>query len=78
MRRLINKLKEIKTEAIEEIRTKILRYPNRTKFCAAVISNDINTDGFRLSFINIFKFKKINNKNIIQKILIRNQRIKQV
>ena len=42
------------------IREKILRNPKRKKFCAAVISNVISTDGFRIHFINeLNKYKLI-------------------
>ena len=38
----------------------MLNSPMRTKFCAAVISNNISTDGFRLKFINeLNKYKTI-------------------
>ena len=41
-------------------RNKALNSPKRRKFCAALISNNISTDGFRLKFINeLNKYKKI-------------------
>ena len=45
---------------ISHIRKKILNNPIRNKFCAALISNSITTDGFRLKFIEeLNKYKKI-------------------
>jgi hypothetical protein len=56
----LNRISRIKNEAIEEIRTRILSNPNRTKFCAALISNGITTDGFRLTFIKeLSKYKNV-------------------
>ena len=56
----INRINTIKNEEIELIRNKILKFPNRTKFCAAVISNAHFTDGFRLNFIKeLNKYKKV-------------------
>ncbi len=41
-------------------RNKSLNSPKRMKFCAALISNNITTDGFRLKFIKeLNKYKKI-------------------
>ena len=41
-------------------RNKALNSPKRLKFCAALISNNISTDGFRLEFINeLSKYKKV-------------------
>ena len=48
----INSISQIKNESIELIRKKIFENNIRTKFCAAVISNNLTTDGFRLNFIN--------------------------
>ena len=47
-------------EAIESIRKEILSKKIRTKFCAAVISNDNSTDSFRLTFI-----KELNKYKIV-------------
>ena len=47
-------------KAISQLRKKSLENPNRTKFCAAVISNNITTNGFREKFINeLNKYKTI-------------------
>ena len=47
-------------KAISKLRKKSLENPNRTKFCAAVISNNITTNGFREKFINeLNKYKTI-------------------
>ena len=51
------KLKHIKPHDIEKIRNRVLKYENRTKFCAAVISNP---SGLRLKFI-----KKLNKRKKI-------------
>ena len=41
-------------------RNKALNSPKRLKFCAALISNNISTDEFRLEFINeLSKYKKV-------------------
>jgi hypothetical protein len=41
-------------------RKEVYRKGNRKKFCAAVISNSIITDGFRIKFINeLNKYKKV-------------------
>ena len=41
-------------------RNKTLNSPKRMKFCAALISNNISTDGFRLKFIKeLNKYKKV-------------------
>ena len=46
--------------SIKKSREKVLNSPIRTKFCAAIISNNISTDGFRFKFINeLNKYKKI-------------------
>ena len=43
-----------------KIRQAILKNHIRTKFCAAVISNNLTTNGFRLNFINeLNKYKKV-------------------
>jgi hypothetical protein len=45
---------------IKQIRKSILKQPIRTKFCAAVISNNISSDLFRLNFIKqLNKYKKV-------------------
>ena len=45
---------------IKKIREKLIKQPIRKKFCAAVISNSNNSDGFRLRFINeLGKYKKV-------------------
>ena len=45
---------------INQIRQKVLNNPIRRKFCAAVISNSIISDGFRMQFIEeLNKYKKI-------------------
>ena len=45
---------------LKKIRDKIIKNPIRTKFCAAVISNNFSTDGFRLNFIKeLNKYKRI-------------------
>ena len=47
-------------KAISKLRKKSLENSNRTKFCAAVISNNITTNGFREKFINeLNKYKTI-------------------
>ena len=56
----INNLNLLKNEAIEIIRNNTLKNNIRTKFCAAVISNSVITDGFRLNFIN-----ELNNYKIV-------------
>ena len=49
-----------KKNEIEVIRKKVLKNPLRKKFCAALISNNITTDNFRLDFINeLNKYKEI-------------------
>ena len=41
-------------------RKKVLKNTKRLKFCAAMISNNLTTDGFRLKFIDeLNKYKKI-------------------
>ena len=55
----INSISPIKNEEIELIRKRILENNIRTKFCAAVISNNQTTDGFRLNFINELNKYKI-------------------
>jgi hypothetical protein len=45
---------------IEKLREKSLQSPIRKKFCAAVISNNILTDGFRTKFIDeLNKYKQV-------------------
>ena len=45
---------------LKKIRDKVINNPIRQKFCAAVISNNISTDGFRLNFIKeLNKYKTI-------------------
>ena len=47
-------------KSIKYWRKKILNNPMRTKFCCAIISNNISTDGFRLKFIDeLSKYKKV-------------------
>jgi len=47
-------------KSIKYWRKKILKNPKRTKFCCAIISNNISTDGFRLKFIDeLDKYKKV-------------------
>jgi len=47
-------------KSIKYWRKKILKNPMRTKFCCAIISNNISTDGFRLKFIDeLKKYKKV-------------------
>ena len=47
-------------KAIKKLREKALNGSMRTKFCAALISNNISSDGFRLKFINeLNKYKKV-------------------
>ena len=47
-------------KAMKKLREKALNSPMRIKFCAAVISNNICSDGFRLKFIDeLNKYKKI-------------------
>jgi len=47
-------------KSIKYWRKKILKNPMRTKFCCAIISNNISTDGFRLKFIDRLKeYKKV-------------------
>ena len=42
------------------LRNKAINNTKRVKFCAAIISNNISTDGFRAKFINeLSKYKKI-------------------
>jgi hypothetical protein len=48
---------------IEKLREKSLQSPIRKKFCAAVISNNILTDGFRTKFIDLIKIKVIIKKD---------------
>ncbi len=55
----INSISPIKNEEIELIRKRILENNIRTKFCAAVITNNQTTDGFRLDFINELNKYKI-------------------
>lgn len=44
----------------KDIREKVLKSPIRNKFCAAVITNNKTTDGFRMKFINeLEKYKSI-------------------
>lgn len=45
---------------LKKIRDRVLNNPIRQKFCAAVISNNYSTDGFRLNFIKeLNKYKTI-------------------
>ena len=45
---------------ISLVRKKILTGPKKLKFCAALISNNFSTDGFRFKFINeLNKYKKV-------------------
>ena len=44
---------------IEKLREKSLESPIRKKFCAAVISNNMLTDGLRTKFIDLIKIKAI-------------------
>ena len=47
-------------KSIKKMREKALNSPMRVKFCAAVISNNVCSDGFRLKFIDeLNKYKKI-------------------
>ena len=47
-------------KSIKKSREQVLNSPIRKKFCAAIISNNISTDGFRLNFINeLNRYKKI-------------------
>ena len=47
-------------KAMKKLREKALNSPMRIKFCAAVISNNMCSDGFRLKFIDeLNKYKKI-------------------
>lgn len=56
----INRLLELKSKLLKIIRKKFYYIPTKKKFCAALISNDIITDGFRLNFINeLDKYKKV-------------------
>ena len=55
----IKSINLLKNEKIELIRKNILKNNIRTKFCAAVISNTLVTDGFRLNFINELNKYKI-------------------
>jgi hypothetical protein len=41
-----------KIKEIIKLRKKALNGPMRTKFCAAIISNNFSSDGFRIKFIN--------------------------
>ena len=50
----------IKNKDFMKKRKEVYRKGNRKKFCAAVISNSIITDGFRIKFINeLNKYKKV-------------------
>ena len=63
-----------KNQDIQKIRENVLKNKIRKKFCAAVISNSIQSDLFRLKFINeLNKYKKIDmagkyNNNIGRRI----------
>ena len=47
-------------------RNKTLNDPKRLKFCAALISNNISTDGFRLEFIKqLSKYKQVDMGGIV-------------
>ena len=47
-------------KTIKKLREKVFNSSMRTKFCAAIISNNISSDGFRLKFINeLNKYKKV-------------------
>lgn len=49
-----------KFKDFNNIRNKLINNTIRTKFCAAVITNNISTDGFRIKFINeLNKYKKV-------------------
>ena len=55
-----NSLINLKYKEIEKIREAILKKPIRKKFCAALISNNLITDGFRINFINeLSKYKAV-------------------
>ena len=50
----------VKNEDFIRERNEVLNSKMRTKFCAAVISNNYSTDGFRLKFIKeLSKYKKV-------------------
>ena len=60
----VNKLFFKKNE-IAKIRKRVLKNPIRKKFCAALISNNIITDNFRVNFINeLNKYKVIDMRGI--------------
>ena len=51
---------KVEKDEIEVIRKKVLKNPLRKKFCAALISNNITTDNFRIDFINeLNEYKEI-------------------
>ena len=53
-------LAKIKNKNFDYIRKATLKYKRKKKFCAAVISNNISTDYFRINFIEkLNKYKKI-------------------
>ena len=50
----------IKNKVFEKLRRNVLRRKIKKKFCAAVITNFLITDGFRIKFINeLSKYKKV-------------------
>lgn len=50
----------LNNKSFNKSREKAIKSINRVKFCAAVISNNISTDRFRLKFINeLDKYKKV-------------------
>ena len=56
----LNTFSNVRYKEIEIIRDKVLINPKREKFCAAVISNNFATDGFRLRFIDeLNKYKTV-------------------
>ena len=65
----------LNNDYFNSIRNKTINSDKRTKFCAALISNNISTDGFRINFIEeLSKYKKVDmggqyNNNIGRKII---------